>query len=155
MPPDAACVARSHFGAFPPARGAPEVPLDVACLYSMQSLMLFSHTWCFPDVACVARSHFGAFPPARGAPEVPPDVFLIYRSHAGVLHLQLGIGSWSSGPQNCSILIKGPISGRSRTIPKPFGFPNGRIHSRRLIGGRNRTGPEPLELPNSCFLSSA
>ena len=123
--PDVACVARSHFGALPPARGAPQVPPVVAWLYPIHSLMPFLHIRCCPDVACVARSHFGAFPPARGAPEVPPDVFLIYQMHASMLHLQLGTNFWLSGLPNCTILIKGLISGSSRTAPEPFGLPNG------------------------------
>ena len=90
-------------------------------------------------------SFFGASLLARGAPEVPPDVFLIYHSHAGMPDLQLGICSWSPGLQNGTILIRGLISGRSRTAPQPSGPHNGHPWLPGLSGpsraSRNHSGP--------------
>ena len=77
-----------HFGAFPPARGALEVPLVVACVYQMYSSMPI---WWFLDVAGVARLHFKACLPARGAPEVPLVVFLINQNHASMREINSGV----------------------------------------------------------------
>ena len=91
---------------------------------------------------------FGALPLARGAPEVLPDVFLIYQSHASMLHLQLGIGSWPSGLPNCTILIKGLISGSSRTAPESSGLPNGQV-SRGFLDSLGHPGLPGVVLGHS------
>ena len=71
-------VGRLHFGAFSPARHAPEVRLLCPCYIKFTQRI----APVLLDVAGVGRLHFGALSPARRALEVRLDVFLLYPTHS-------------------------------------------------------------------------